>query len=331
MKSFPFSVSKIELDTKGHRLYAQGINDPFIHSIEITSGVVIQSIGDSHVQCIVDRQTFAVSTCDSILFKSNGASKIVCWNQLNNNDVHTLKLPISGGRAFISSLMYHPTKFSLVCTIYGDTKGTCLLLMGYENEKRMQQPLPSNQHVNHCDDKESNERIEIPSPKKFVPATRTFSTFGNILNRIDDLFALAMNSPNCTDDYKQRKQLEISLQQLKAPIQLLSSDINGSEQVFDSTHSTEAENNERPLNTASKSAELTESSSTQSNNTFTLEKVSKSDIDVAEDNDDDDANDDHTFNVENSDQNSNATLETENERSSFERSICADVGKKTTS
>lgn len=276
-------MSKIELDAKGHRLYAQCVNDPLIHSIEITSGIVVQSIGEPHAKCAVGRQTFAFSSCGSLLFKANAGAKITCWNQLNDDDVHTLKLPIASGRAFISSLIYHASKFWLACTVYGDK--TSLLLLGYENNGyEMHEPLQSIQ----------NEKIEPPT--KAVPIPRTFGTFRNILSRIDDLFALAMKSTNCTDDYKQRKQLEISLQQLKAPIHLLSSDLIGSEVALDSTNSTDAEHNEKP-----KIEDHTDSSSTQSNHTFTLEKASKSD-------------DDHTFTVENSDQNSNATFEIENER-----------------
>lgn len=284
-------MSKIELDAKGHRLYAQGVNDPFIHSIEITTGIVVQSIGEPHAQSAVGRQTFAFSTCGSLLFKANTGAKITCWNQLNDDDVNTLKLPIAGGRAFVSSLIYHVSKFWLACTVYGDAKGTCLLLLGHENNSSndMHQPLQPNQN----DHDATGEGSELPT--RAVPLPRAFGTFGNILSRIDDLFALAMKSTNCTDD---RKQLEMSLQQLKAPICLLSSDLNDSEVAHDSTNSTEAEhNNENP-----KIDDHTDSSSTQSNHTFTLEKASESD-------------DDHTFTVENSDQNSNATFEIENERS----------------
>lgn len=314
-------MSNIELDAKGYRLYVQGVNDSLIHSIEITSGIVIQTIGESHVQCSIGRQTFTVAPCGSMWFKSIDGAKIGCWNQSNADAVNTLKLPIVGGRAFISSLIYHPSKLLLACTIYGDTKSTCILLMGCENINGMHQPLQTIQNDNDHDETVS-AYIEMPSSKKLVPAARTLGTFGNILNRIDDLFALAIKSPNRTDDYKQRKQLEISLQQLKAPIQLLSSDLNGSEQAVDSMNSTECEN----YNKSSKLVEHSDSSSIHSNNsknsnnTFTLERPSKSD---------DDANDDHTFNVENSDQNSNATLKIENERNSSGRSIVADVNTKT--
>lgn len=312
-------MSKIELDASGHRLYAQCVNDPLIHSIEITSGIVIQSIGESHAQSTVGRQTFTFSPCGSLLFKSNGATKIVCWNQLNDNVVNTLKLPVSGARAFISSLVYHPTKFLFACTVYGDTKGICMLLLNHDSSNQMEQPL---QTIPDDNDDTCNEQIELPMPKT-MPAARTFGTFGNILNRIDDLFALAIKNPNCTDDYKQRKQLEISLQRLRAPIQLLSSDVNGSEQRIDSTNSTETENNsERLLGNETKSADHSDSHSTQSNNTFTLEKAAKSDIEAI------DENDDHTFNVENSDLNSNATFEIDNERSSSGRSNVDDVNTK---
>lgn len=320
LNSFPFSINQIELDAKGHRLYVQGVNDPSIHSVETTSGIVIQSIGGD--QSCAGRQTFTFSSCGSLLFKSSGAGKILCWNQLNDEHVNTLKLPIAGGRTFISSLVYHPSTFLLVCTVYGDTNGACMLILSHEINQMNALPVQTFQNDEHHDDGTIEQKlcIEDESSKAIMPAAKTFGTFVNILSRIDDLFALAMKRPNCTDDYKQRKQMEISLQQLKAPIQLMSSDVNGSDQAIDTTISSEAENDAKPMrNVLPQMIDASDSNSTHSNNTFTLEKATKSD-------NDDEANDDHTFNVENSDENSNATFEIENERlKSPGRSNTADV------
>lgn len=209
LKSFPFSVSRIELDARGHRLYAQGVNDSFVHSIEITSGIVIQTIGTPNVSTIIGRQTFAVSPCSSSLFKTCTDLKIVCWN-LTQSKAIAFKLPIFGHRSFISSISYHPSRFVCACTIYGDRTGTCVLLMNCEHMERSPEPVAINMETIDDYEDEMNEMLELPAMKKSLTTAKVFGAFGNILNHIDDLFALAISSSNRTDDYKQRHQLETS-------------------------------------------------------------------------------------------------------------------------
>lgn len=264
----------------------QTIKDPIIYSIEIISGTVIQSIGEQNAQRTNVHKPFTLSPCGSHLFTSNN-NAIECWHCLNDKKMAQIQISISLDSTFISSLSYHPNKFLMACSVYGDASNVCMLLLNYENNDLNQMNDSNLSNYDRSNDLDRDlmalERWNCARAKTLYENGNTLHTFNNILNRIDDLFFMAIKSPNRTDDYKQRKQYDKLLEKLENPIQF----IGNSE--FDSNESlTEIESNDplKSLNRNANAEQTIESldkqtndnrndseSTFNSNHTYVVEKI----------------------------------------------------------
>lgn len=188
----------------GYRLYAQC--NGFLHIFDIKSEEKDKIIGEISTKSL-NRDFFGISY-DSLAFITSSSIKknIDCWNLQAETKLDTIELPMQSKFSFISSITHHPLKKMLACTVYRDLKN-CLYIMRYENKSRM---------TDTNDRRHSNGMSLKKFERKIIKEhTENSETFQSILSWLDNLFRLAINSPNRTDDYKQRKQIQITLDQLK--------------------------------------------------------------------------------------------------------------------
>lgn len=216
IKIFPKSITRIELHAKLNRLFVQCSDDPLIYSIETTSAVVIQTIKYSdhdHNTLLEIRNTFTVSPCGSLLFvKCPNNDQINCMRLSNEQQIVEIPLPISltTRKYSITSLAYHPSKNLIVCSIFGDLINSSLFLICYETdiEQSSQPPNDANQLYDSNDLNLNRSFHALDQWQKnheqdFIAATDNgikSIAIDSILNRIDDLFFMAIRSPKHSDD-----------------------------------------------------------------------------------------------------------------------------------
>lgn len=215
IKIFPKSITRIELHAKSNRLYAQCINDPFVYAIEITSGVVIQTIkyADEGHASFELRNTFTVSPCGTLIFtKCLNEDQIKCIRVSNDEQIGQFRIPISlATRKYsVTSLTYHPDKNLMACSIFGDVINSCLFMMYSECDSRKEE----HDFVNRYDvDLEPNFHTldEWRTNRTHAINGDDFNTgigIKSILNRIDDLFFMAIRSPQNDDGIDQFKEMQ---------------------------------------------------------------------------------------------------------------------------
>lgn len=215
IKIFPKSIVRIELHAKFNRLFVQCINDPLIYTIETTSAVVIQTVKYSdhdHNALLEFRNSFTVSPCGSLLFvKSPNDDQLKCIRLSNEEQIAEIRVPISltTRKYSVTSLAYHPNKNLMVCSIFGDSISSSLLFMCNEADTE-QSGQPSNDLNEFCDLNDNLNQSyhaldewQKHHEQEFIAATDKgikSIAIDSILNRIDDLFFMAIRSPKQTDD-----------------------------------------------------------------------------------------------------------------------------------
>lgn len=214
IKIFPKSIVRIELHAKLNRLFVQCINDPLIYAIETASAVVIQTIkyaDHDHNPLLDIRNTFTVSPCGSLLFtKSPTDDQIKCIRLANEEPIADISLPISltTRKYSITSLAYHPNKNLMVCSIFGDLINSSLFIITNEmdtNEQSVQpQPYDDPNEFSELNQNLNRNYHALGEWQKhhedeFIAATDNgikSIAIDSILTRIDDLFSMAIRSPN---------------------------------------------------------------------------------------------------------------------------------------
>lgn len=221
IKIFPKSIARIELHAKSNRMYVQCINDPLVYAIEITSAVVIQTIkyADEGHTSLDTRNTFTVSPCESLLFtKCPSEDQIKCIRVSNEEQFGQMRIPISlATRKYsVTSLTYHPSKNLIACSIFGDVISSCLFVMynesdvmKKEHDSRYEDDL---QHDIHALEEWHNGRSQEFGDTAEVGIKSI--AIDSILNRIDDLFFMAIRSPQ-QDDTDQFKEMQQFLEKLR--------------------------------------------------------------------------------------------------------------------
>lgn len=229
IKLFPTSVLKIELHPKSNRLYVQCANDPLIYVIETTSAIVMQtlntSIGSGLEFSQQKRSTFNISPCGSKIFTSNSIeNRIECINLTNISERNFFHIPVSLAtrKMSITSFSYHPQKHLLATGIFGDILNASLYLIAYENETASKtnqmkasdfsfgKDVDLERDLHKLEEWHNIRTINNNVDNKFKP-----NTFDSILNRIDDLFFMAIQTPKHTDDYEQLKDMQSALEKLQ--------------------------------------------------------------------------------------------------------------------
>lgn len=183
-------------------MYVQCINDPLVYVIETTSAVVIQTINNNSNYKTTTRNTFTVSPCGSLLFtKCPNDDQIKCNRVSNEEAIGQFRIPISlASRKYsVTSLTFHPNKNLLAFTIFGDVISSCLFIMCSECDG-MSKPLDDDM-IRY----EDNIRRNFPNLDDFRKIQNTVDgnqtiTIDSILNRIDDLFFMAIRNTQQTEN-----------------------------------------------------------------------------------------------------------------------------------
>lgn len=218
IKIFPKSIVKLELHAKSNRLYVQCMNDPLIYAIEITSAVVIQTINFINEADLSTefRTTFTVSPCGSLIFtKCINDDQIKCIRISNDEQIGHFRIPISVAtrKYSVTSLTFHSNKNLVACSIFGDAINSCLILMYNENDSIKNAHDVTNQYeddlehsVHTLDEWHTKRAQEI----RDLDATNGIKSHAidSILNRIDDLFFMAIQSPQYSNDIDQFKEMQ---------------------------------------------------------------------------------------------------------------------------
>lgn len=194
----------------------QCINDPLIYAIETTSAVVIQTIKyaeHDHNALSEIRNTFTVSPCGSLLFvKCPNDDQIKCMRLSNEEQIAEIRIPIplTTRKYSVTSLAYHPTKNLMVCSIFGDSINSSLFFICNEMDTAQigqLQPNDEKQFIDLNDNLNQSfhalNKWQKNHEQDFIAATENgikSIAIDSILNRIDDLFAMAIQSPKQTDD-----------------------------------------------------------------------------------------------------------------------------------
>lgn len=212
IKIFPKSIARIELHAKFNRLFVQCINDSLIYIIETTSAVLIQTIEYSDHTLLEFRNTFTVSPCGSLLFvKSPNDDELKSIRLSNEEEIAEIRLPIplTTRKYSITSMAYHPNKNLMVCSIFGDAINSSLFLMcnDTDTEQNGQQSNDLNEFYDLNDNLNQSyhalDKWKKNHEQEFIAATDNgikSIAIDSILNRIDDLFFMAMRSPKQNDD-----------------------------------------------------------------------------------------------------------------------------------
>lgn len=250
------------------RLYAQCGNDTFIHCIEITSGIIIQSYGEIYSatspHAMQKHKKFTVSACGSLVFNAQNA-KILCWNYLNEQKCGELHIPPTSveSNTFISTMDYHPNLLLMVSSIYGENNNTSICLMSYENDdNKSLHDINITSDYNVENELEQDllalERWHRIRQNVLENDEKAINTFDKIIDRIDNLFNIAIKKPNHTDDYKQ--QIQCKVDKVKSTLEAtneftlspeLSATLNESTHVIENV----SQLNEDSTNTTEKSKE----------------------------------------------------------------------------
>lgn len=210
-------IRKMDIHPGGGRIYVQCINDPQTHCVEIVSGVIIQTIGsriDNSTVQHSNRSQLVVSSCGSIIFTAHNC-EIFGWNYLNGTKITSKKISPTdadtlsiGKNIFISSIAVHPKKSSLLsCTLhgYGGVDGAIIMILLNIQADRSES-IVNPDMVRNAEDS-SNDREALESwhqiRKDVLVDDPPIDSFDDILDRIDNLFHMAIKSPNRTDDYKE--------------------------------------------------------------------------------------------------------------------------------
>lgn len=215
------SIKEMLMHPNDHRIYLNCIDINKIHCVEVASGIVVQTLptaikvaNGQKIPC-----QMAITTCGTIFYTALG-NEITAWHNLNEKELHSIQiLPIDldmnemRPSAYISSISIHSKmKTLLSCALYGATDITAMFLYNDRNDMataRIMQP----QHVQSTDccvgdmadtEKEAAvDRWQQIRHEIIATEQNNMGTFDDILERIDDLFYMAIKSPNRTDDYKE--------------------------------------------------------------------------------------------------------------------------------
>lgn len=181
-----------------------------IYTIETTSAVVVQTIKYSdhdHNALMEFRNTFTVSPCGSLLFvKSPNEDQLKCIRLSNDEQIAEIRLPISltTRKYSVTSLAYHPSKNLMVCSIFGDSISASLFFICNESdtEQNGQQSNDLNEFYGFNDNLNQSyhalDEWQKNHEQEFIAATDDgikSIAIDSILNRIDDLFFMAIRSP----------------------------------------------------------------------------------------------------------------------------------------
>lgn len=236
------------------------------------------------------RAAFALSP-GSIAFLSSprASNEVDCWDALSGSKISTIKLPFSEGGSFISALTHHPYKPLLACSMY-NSSDCCLALTRYENASSRTE----------CSRKTQSDVGTLPADRidreHQLERPEDGGTLRSILSWLDNLFRVAIHSPNHTDDYKQQRQIQITLDQLQLPLQLVSSDLNmysSEEQSFE-FHNKQTDYAEH----AKASSDKHNSSDSNSQHTFTVEEPALVQRASKQNSDNSSEANDHTYSIE---------------------------------
>lgn len=229
----------------------QCINDSVVYAIETTSAEVIQTIKctDGGHYLLETRNAFTTSPCASLIFtKCPSEDQIKCIRISNGVQIGQFRIPISltTRKYSVTSLSFHPSKNLIACSIFGDMISSSLFLFCSEadNVKR------EHDRFSRCEDdfKHDFNALEewpkIQSKKSTTSGGSSSVAFDSILNRIDDLFFMAIRSPKHTEDTDQFREMKLFLQkfQQESP-QIVSERAN--EQIRQSQNETELERPDR--------------------------------------------------------------------------------------
>lgn len=224
IKIFPTSVIRMELHAKCHHLYVQCFNDPLIYTIETESAIVIQTIKTTAEEMISleNRNTFTASPCGLLIFtKCPQEDQIKCIRISNQEAIDQFRIPISltTRKYTVTSLSYHPTKNVIACTIFGDLISSCLFLMyngtedtnkQYENAGRFDRDTDLNSNIFE-ELRRDNRSFDMFNSNE----NQSEPAFVSILNRIDDLFCMAIQSPKHTNEYDRLNDMHEFLQKFR--------------------------------------------------------------------------------------------------------------------
>lgn len=206
----------------------QCISDPLIYVIEITSAIVIQTVkyADQNHNALEIRSTFAVSPCGTFLFtKCPNDDQIKCIRLSNDEPAGQFRIPISlSTRNYsITSLSYHPSKNLLAYSMYGDSLSSCVFVMCNETDiirnemnaiDRYENDVERDFHAFEQWQKIQEQELPITSHLKGYNGGNKSIAIDSILNRIDDLFFMAIRSPQHTDDNDPFKEVQKILEKM---------------------------------------------------------------------------------------------------------------------
>lgn len=212
----------MEFHAKIHHLYVQCFNDPIIYVIEATSAIVIQTIKVTNEEMISleIRNTFTVSPCDALIFtKCPKEDQIKCVQITNQEKIGQFRIPISlATRKYtVTSMSYHPTKNLIACSIFGDSISSCLFLMYNDTDGISKLHETSRlDEVRNLDGNIFEEMRNIQTLDMFDGnEIKSGPALASILNRIDDLFSIAIQSPKHTNDYGRLNDMHVFLQKIR--------------------------------------------------------------------------------------------------------------------
>lgn len=206
-------IRNMVIHPSGNRMYIQCVKDARAHCIDLSTGVVIQTLGSNTTNILSDhkhRTQLAISKCGTIVFTST-KHEIIHWNHFHETRVMETNLLANefnmnelDETTFISSLTIHPRFNSLVaCTLYGHGNKLPMIILNNQPSKLSSSQINADDLIENVleNEREAIDRWRQIRQEIFANDEH-IGTFDNILERIDDLFNMAVTSPNRTDDYK---------------------------------------------------------------------------------------------------------------------------------
>lgn len=277
----------------------QCVNDPLIYAIETTSAIIVKTIrfADDYHNTLELRNTFTISPCGSLIFtKCAHDDQIKCIRISNEEVMGQFRIPISltTKQYAVTSLSYHPSKDLIACSIFGDTIHSCLFLLCHETDdinKRQGSIIQNKDDINWEHDlntlqqwynNRSYDMTNIDGVNEIA--------LDSILNRIDDLFFMAIRSPKIVSDNDQFKEMQIFFQKMcSKPSQVMPSnddlqsqdhnqnDEKNSVQLFndehiDNTFAKHTQMSFKMKTSANVSSKSTDTQSNSSRHTFNIKK-----------------------------------------------------------
>lgn len=215
-------IQSMLIHPNSHRLYVQCSKSEQVICLEVSSGTFIQSLGisaktDNNAK---HRSSFALTVCGSILYTAIG-NTITAWDHSNDSELGTNKIDFdkqhTTAEAYISSIAVHPKLKTILCgTVYGSTNVTHMFIVNniYENKSSIATTIKllHQQNLAVADDMHNGHALDGDGEaidrwrqirQEIFAEEQGVNTFDNILERIDNLFHMAIRSPNRTDDYKE--------------------------------------------------------------------------------------------------------------------------------